>query len=75
MNIGVLNGVENITVAVDLAALLAFLVLLGTARRYLALRENRSLAHLYRRLQEMRHEQEMKELELVRSTHDVEKAR
>ena len=63
---------ESISVALDLAALLVFLVLLGAARCYLAFRENRSLAHLYRRLGEMQREQEIKKLELVRARQDLE---
>jgi len=63
--------VENIPVAVDLAALLAFLVVLGVARCYLAVRENRSLAHLCRRLQEMEHEQKLKKLELARARENL----
>ena len=68
---GVLSRVGNILVAVDLAALLVFLVLLGAARCYLAFRENRSLAHLYQRLQEMEHEQKLKKLELARAKQDL----
>jgi len=59
-------------VAVDLAALLVFLVLLGAARCYLAFRENRSLAHLYRRLQEMEREQKLKKLELATARQDLD---
>jgi hypothetical protein len=62
----------NFLVAADLAALLALLVLLGAVRCYLACRENRSLAHLYRRLHEMEHEQEMKKLELATARQGVE---
>ena len=62
----------NVLVALDLAALL---VLLGAARYYLAFRENRSLTHLYQRLREMRHEQEMKKLEVARATQDLKHAK
>ena len=62
----------NLLVAVDLAALLVFLVLLGAARCYLAFRENRSLAHLYRRLQEMEREQKLKKLELATARQDLD---
>ena len=62
----------NFLVAVDLAALLVFLVLLGAARCYLACRENRSLAHLCRRLQEMEREQKLKKLELARAKQDLD---
>ena len=62
----------NFLVAVDLAALLVFLVLLGAARCYLAFRENRSLAHLCRRLQEMQREQAMKKLELATARQELE---
>ena len=62
----------NFLVAVDLAALLVFLVLLGAARCYLAFRENRSLAHLYRRLGEMQREQEIRKMELARARQDLE---
>ena len=62
----------NVLVAADLAALLAFLVLLGAARRYLAFRENRSLAHLCRRIREMQREQEMKKLELAKARQDLD---
>ena len=62
----------NFLVAVDLAALLVFLVLLGAARHYLAFRENRSLAHLWRRLGEVQREQEMKKLELARVRQGLE---
>ena len=68
---GVLSRVGNFLVAVDLAALLVFLVLLGAARCYLAFRENRSLAHLCRRLHEMEHEQKLKKLELARAKQDL----
>ena len=61
----------NFLVAVDLAALLAFLVLLGAARCYLAVRENRSLAHLCQRLREMQREQ-MKKLELATARQELE---
>ena len=38
----------------------------------LACRENRSLAHLYRRLQEMEREQKMKKLELAAARQEIE---
>jgi hypothetical protein len=60
------------TVAVDLAALLVFLVLLGVAHRYLAFRENRSLRELYRRLDEMRRELDTRQQELARARHEQE---
>jgi hypothetical protein len=63
--------VGNLLVAIDLAALLVFLVLLGAARCYLAFRENRSLAHLYRRLHEMEHKQAMKKLELATARQEL----
>jgi hypothetical protein len=69
---GVLRRVGNFLVAVDLIALLVFLVLLGAALCYLAFRENRSLAHLYQRLQEMEHEQKLKKLELARAKQDLD---
>ena len=68
---GVLRRVGNFLVAVDLIALLVFLVLLGAARCCLAFRENRSLAHLCRRLREMQHEQEMKKLELAKAKQNI----
>ena len=58
-------------VAIDLAALLVFLVLLGAARCYLAFRENRSLAHLCQRLREMQREQQMKKLELATARQEL----
>jgi hypothetical protein len=69
---GVLGRVGNFLVALDLAALLAVLVVLGAARCYLVFRENRSLAHLCWRLQEMRREQEMKKLELAKARQDLD---
>ena len=62
----------NFLVAVDLAALPAFLVLLGAARCYLACRENRSLTHLYQRLREMQREQETKKLALAATKQELE---
>lgn len=62
----------NLLVAIDLAALLVFLVLLGAARCYLAFRENRSLAHLCQRLREMQREQQMKKLELATARQELE---
>jgi len=64
--------VGNLLVAIDLAALLVFLVLLGAARCYLAFRENRSLAHLCQRLREMQREQQMKKLELATARQELE---
>ena len=72
---GGLNKLGSIQVAADLAALLVFLVFLGAARCYLACRENRLLAHLHRRLQEMNHEQEMKNVELAKARQDLEHAK
>ena len=69
---GVLSRVGNFLVAVDLAALLVFLMLLGAARCYLAFRENRALAHLYQRLQEMECEQKLKKLELTTARQELE---
>jgi hypothetical protein len=62
---GVLSKLGNFLIAVDLAALLVFLVLLGAARCYLAFRENRLLAHLCQRLQEVQREQTMKKMGLA----------
>ena len=59
-------------IAVDLAALLVFLALLGTTRLYLASREDRLLAHLCQRLQEMQREQTMKKMELATARQGLE---
>jgi Sec-independent protein translocase protein TatA len=71
----VLRKVGRVSIAVDLAALLVVLVMLGVTRLYLAARENRLLAHLRQRLGEMRREQEMEKLELARTQQKSEKAK
>jgi hypothetical protein len=73
--VGGLNKLGSIQVEVELAILLVFLVFLGAARCYLACRENRLLAHLHRRLQEMNHEEEIKNVELAKAREDLEQAK
>jgi len=69
---GVLSKLGSFLIAVDLAALLVFLVLLGTTRLCLAFREDRLLAHLCQRLRAMQREQEMKRLELATARQELE---